>query len=280
MTTRPTFQPQNPAISGCRLGWQSCTCFAGAMAASYDLQKAKVVTGCSVRVATNDTVGGTNLAQVDTAVNKLTAADLSLHYGLPWATFAKFINAGMSGVLQGWYGPIADSRFDAGNGFRGNHAVLVLPGWVVMDPLADGRYPGVYKYHGEAYPQSLLRTYAGKLNISSTGYRALGDGLVYAGMTRDNVHDYHIRYINGGPFWYYVLGHDGKIAGRKAHKYTTTTGTTCTQPAWYPGNSADPPPSGFRDVDGGRSMVRITGGGLKGYYVAVPQSQVRIEVTS
>lgn len=277
MTVRPTFQPQNPAKSGCRLGWQSCTCFAGAMAASFDLQSAKVVTGCAVRTATRDTSGGTTLPQVDSAINALTRADLSLHFGLPWSDFAKMINAGMAGVLQGWYAPIADSRFDAGNGFRGNHAILVLPGWVVMDPLADGRYAGVYRYHGEVYPQSILRDFAGKLNLSTTGYRALGAGLVYAGMTHDRVHDYKAVFA-GGRFWVYVLGTDGRIAGRKVHSFSGPTSASCTPPRWVSGDSSSKPPPGYSDVSGGRSMVLMTSGGLRGQWVAVPQSNVRVKV--
>jgi len=278
MTTRPTFQPQNPAKSGYYLGWQSCTCFAGAMAAAFDRQASLIMTGGAVRNKTGDRSGGTTLAQVDTALNDGWRIDLSLHYGLGWSSFAKLINSGMAGVLQGWYAPIADSRFDAGNGFRGNHAVLVLPGWVVMDPLADGRYPGVYKYHGEVYPQTLLRDFAGKLNLSTTGYRALGSGLVYAGMTHDRVHDYRVDF-SGGRFWVYVLGPDGKIAGRKTHTFDDATFAACTPPRWVPGNSSSKPPPGYRDVDGGRTMVLITSGSaLRGQWVSVPQWNVKVTI--
>ena len=278
MTVYPTFQPQNPAKSGYYLGWSSCTCFAGAMAAAFDRQVKFVMSGGSVRQRTGDTQGGTTLAQVDSALNSGWHIDLSLHYGLSWASFAKLINSGMAGVLQGWYAPIADSRFDAGNGFRGNHAVLVLPGWVVMDPLADGRYPGVYRYHGEAYPQSLLRSFAGKLNLSTTGYRPLGEGLVYAGMTHDRVHDYKIQFT-GGAFWVYVLGADGKHAGRKAHRFSGPTSASCTPPRWVAGGSISKPPTGYKDSgDTGKSMVLMTTGGLRGQWVAVPQSTLHLEV--
>lgn len=282
MTTRPTFQPQNPAKSGCRLGWASCTCFAGAMAAAFDRQVAMIMTGCAVRNRTGDTSGGTTLSQVDSALNSGWKSDLSLHYGLPWADFAKMIDSGMAGVLQGWYAYIADmhgGKFDAGNGFRGNHAVLVLPGWIVMDPLADGRYPGVYKYHGEAYPQDMLRRFAGAVNLSSVGYRPLGEGLVYAGMTRDRVHDYKLH-LGTGSFWVYVLGTDGKAAGRKTHPgFSANTSTSCTPPKWVPGNSTSPPPPGYQDAGTkGHSMVLVTAGSLKGQWVSVPQSAVKLEV--
>ncbi len=283
MTSRPTFQPQNPAINGYYLGWQSCTCYSGAMAAAFDSQVGMVMTGGAVRNKTGDRSGGTTLAQVDSALNDGWHKDLSLHYGLPWSQFAKMINSGMAGVLQLWYAPIADmhnGKFDAGNGFRGNHAVLVLPGWIVMDPLADGRFSNgqrAYKYHGEAYPQDMLMRAAGQLNIAGAGYRPLGSGLVYAGMTRDRVHDYSAKFT-GGAFWVYALGTDGKIAGRKSHSFSGPTSARCTPPRWVPGNSASKPPGGYTDVNGGRSMVLMTNGALKGQWVAVPQSTVHVEV--
>src|SRR5690348_1715439 len=53
---RPSFQAQNPAINGYYLGWASCTCYAGAMAASYDRQVKQITTGEAVRRRTGDTV--------------------------------------------------------------------------------------------------------------------------------------------------------------------------------------------------------------------------------
>jgi len=264
---RPTFQPQNPAKSDCRLGWLSCTCFSAAMAASFDRQVPKIVTGCEVRARTGDTVGGTNLAQVDAAVKSLTGVDLSVYYRLSWATFAKFIDSGMGGILQGWYGPIADSRFDAGRGFRGNHAVFVPPDWAVMDPLADGRAAGVYKFHAEPYPRSLLRDFAGRLNIAFDGYRALGDGLVYAALTRDQVHSYSLAFT-GGAFWIYELSAEGKITGRHSKRFSGPTSASCTIPQFYawPGHS-------------GRTLVRMLTGGLKGQYVGIPQDTVKLVTT-
>lgn len=184
----PTFQAQSPAISGYSLGWLSCTAFSAAMAAQFDRQKF-VCTGEQVRRLTGDTTGGLTLAQVDAALLEGWGVNLNTVYRLPWADFARAINAGKGAILQGGYGPIAESRFDAGRGFRGNHAIKVAPGWIGMDPLADGRYGEAYKYHAEPYPQSLLRAFAAKLNL---GDRLLGDGYVYASLTRDNVADYQV----------------------------------------------------------------------------------------
>lgn len=180
----PTFQPQNPAISGYPLGWASCTCFAGAMAASYDRQVAKLVAGGTLRRWTGDTIGGTNLAQIDDALNAHTSVRLDVRYRLAWTEFVDRINSGEGAVLQGWYAPIAQTSFDAGDGFIGNHAIFVPPRWKCMDPLADGRRPGIYRYQGETYPEALLRDFAGELNIGAGRIVRLGQGLVYAAFTR------------------------------------------------------------------------------------------------
>lgn len=263
----PTFQPQNPAINGYSLGWASCTAYSGAMAAAFERQVKVVMSGESLRRRTGDTSGGTNLAQIDNALVSGWSINLAVYYRLPWSTFQKFINSGMGGILQGWYAPIADSRFDAGNGFRGNHAIFVPPNWGVMDPLADGRRSGVYKYRGEPYPPSLLKNFAGKLNLSTSGYRPLGDGLVYCAMTRDKTHTYGVAFTGGGAFWVYRVGPDGRISGRYSKRFTKSTSASCTVAAWYqwPGHV-------------GRSLVRMTTGGLAGEYVAVPQDNARLVV--
>lgn len=280
----PTFQPQNPAKSGCPLGWASCTSFSSAMAAAYEKQVHYLMSGCAVRARTGDTTGGTNLAQNDAALNNGWHIDLAVHYRMPWATFARLIDQGAGGVLQGWYAYIADydhGHFDAGNGFRGNHALFVPSGWGAMEPLADGRFPSVYRYHGEAYPQTMLRHFAGGLNISGgSTYTPLGDGYVYAMMTHDRVNDYSAVF-DGGSFWTYVLGSDGKHAGRKSQSFSGPTSAPCTPPKWVPGGSSDPPPSGYKDSgDTGKSMVLVTAGALRGQWVAVPQANVHAEVQS
>lgn len=265
MTTLPTFQAQNPAISHYPLGWASCTCFAGAMAASYDRQVPKLMTGGAVRQMTGDTIGGTNLSQVDAALVKGWSVDLEVRYRLDWATFAKRINAGQAAVLQGWYQPIANSRFDAGGGFTGNHAIAVMPGWIGMDPLADGRRAGIYKYHGEAYPQTLLRAFAGQLNIGSGRIVRLGDGFVYAAFTRDNTRTYHLAFL-GGAFWIYNLNSAGAIVSRYAESMSGPSGAPCEAPRLHPwpGNTS-------------RSLVKVTAGKFAGKYIAPNGSTVRLE---
>lgn len=254
---RPTFQPQNPAINGYYLGWASCTCYAAAMAASYDRQVKLLITGEDVRRRTGDTQGGTTLAQVDSAVLSLTGVNLDVRYRMTWDRFAAEVDRGRYAILQGLYAPIADSRYDAGNGFRQNHAIGVPPDWRVQDPLADGRY-GVYKYAAEVYPRSLLRSFAGKLDLDPTGtYRPLGDNYVYAAFTADRVSTYTLGFDGGERFFVYILAPDGTITGRVRHPaYSQDTSAACSMPIFYrwPGHS-------------GKMLVRMLTGGLRGEYV-------------
>lgn len=270
MVLLPTFQPQNPAINGYYLGWSSCTSYSGAMAAAFHRQQPVIMSGEALRRKTGDTSGGTNLAQLDSALNSGWSINLDVTYRLPWSTFQKKIDGGAGAVLQGWYAPIADSRFDAGRGFRGNHAVFVPPTWGVMDPLADGR-PGAYRYKKEPYPRTLLRTFAGRLNVASSGYRAVGDGLVYAAFTRDNTHTYALNFDGGERFWVYKVGPDGRIVSRSAHPaFSSSTSAACTPPQrrYWPG------PNVYKTL----AMVTAGGSSLHGDYIQVPQAAVHLEV--
>ena len=262
----PTFQAQNPAINGYYLGWASCTCYTGAMAAAFHRQTKMVMSGESIRRRTGDTTGGTNLAQVTGALRSGWGINLEVTYKLPWATFAKKVQGGAGAILQGWYAPIADSRFDAGNGFRGNHAMFVPPGWGTMDPLADGRHPGVYKYHGESYPPFLLKKFAGLLNLATSGYRKLGDGYVYAAFTRDLIHSYHVQFL-GGRFWTYDIAQSGYIYDRDPADVSAPTGAPVGPPErhGWPGHSA-------------KILHKVLDGKFQGKYIAIPQSQLKLQV--
>jgi hypothetical protein len=205
MSYEPSFQAQNPAISGYPLGWESCTAFAGAMAIDYATLGAKRPTGGQVRTLTHDTVGGLTLAQIDEVALDDFEVNLNTIYRLPWTEYETRRQSGEGAVLQLWYGPIADSPFDAGRGFRGNHAVMDPPSAKTKDPLADGRYGEAYKYQGAVYPRAMLREAAGKLNLSISGYSALGAGLVYASFTRDNTLEYEAHVGHGVTYTRYTV---------------------------------------------------------------------------
>lgn len=257
----PRFQKQLNA--GDPYGGYNCTAYAAAMAGDFDTCGSVKLTGEQVRQLSDEPVPdpkspGLNLRQVDAALNRY-GVDLETRYRLPWADVVRKIDKGEGAILQLYYAPIADSRFDAGNGFRGNHAFFVPPGWGAMDPLADGRRAGVYTYSGEPYPKALLREAAGKLIVSGT--TRLGDGYAYAAFTRDR-----------RSTWYVQIGADRRFAvfdanesDRTCHYVRHSTTDYNGSPRWD-----CTPPRTYRNRRGEtRILVRLLEGRLKGKYVNV-----------
>lgn len=257
MSYLPDFEKQ---LDGTPLGGSNCTCASGAMAADYHTLGRVKPSSSSVRTWTGDTSGGTNLAQVDYALRSRVNVDLDVRYRYPWADFIRRITAGEGAILQGWYAPIRATRFRGSETFGGNHAIFVPPGFGAMDPLADGRRAGIYEYHGEPYPLALLREFAGKLNVGSSTYAALGLGLVYAAFTRDNTADWRVSVRPTPPatrkaFFVYQL-RSGVIVGRTT-RYTGGFSASCTSPRlyrWPAQNRSD-------------SLVQVTSGFLTGQFV-------------
>jgi hypothetical protein len=241
----PHFQPQNPALSGDRWGWFDCTAFSAGMAGDYHTCGATRLTGGRVRAESNEATPnpaspGLDLAQIDAVLNRH-GIDLDVQYAYPWAAFASRINQGQGAILQILYAPLNGTHYDADPQFHGNHAIFVPPGWAAMDPLADGRRSGIYKYGGEAYPQSLLRTAAGRLvtQVKNGVPQHLGDGLVYAAFTRDNTSNTrwyaNIRPAPGGrrSFWRYWIDSTGRVT----HRTPWATGgfqNPCSAPSYKP----------------------------------------------
>jgi hypothetical protein len=256
----PEFQEQ---LDGSPLGSLSCTCYAGAMAGEYDTCGHQTPTGRYVRVLTGDSSGGTTLNQVDQALRKGYGIDLDTRVGsasVDWAYFRAQIIRGKAAILQGGYGPINDSRFQGSETFRGNHAITVLPGWVVMDPLADGRRAGIYKFHGEAYPETLLRNFASQLVVDPETGRKAGTR-VWCSFTRDNTTTWRavVKPAPGHlyPIYFYTVT-NGLIRSRSL-KGTHGIDATCTAPRLYRAAPGVAIPS--------KSLVKLTSGVHKGVYI-------------
>jgi hypothetical protein len=250
----PRFQAQLGANDP--YGGLSCTAYATAMQIDAATLGAKTPTGAQVRAQTGDYSGGLNLAQADAAAQHW-GVDLDVRYRYPFASFIERVNLlQQPAQLQGGYTPIAQSQFDAGNGFKGNHDILVMPGDIVLDPLADGRYPDVYRYKGAAYPEDLLRRFAGYLNV---GGKSLGAGLVYAAfVVPAKPWTATVRPITGATREYtrfFVTA--GRVTG---HERRRTRGfqAECTKPTLVV------TPSGDAKV----SLVRITQGGYSGFWIS------------
>ncbi len=247
-------------------GAYNCTAYAAAMAGDFDTCGSVVLTGERVRQLSDEPrpdpdSPGLNLRQIDAALNRY-GVDLETRYRLPWEDFVRKIEKGEGAVLQVYYGPIADSKYDAGGGFRGNHAFFVPPGWGVMDSLADGRRSGIYEYSGDPYPKPLLREAAGKLIISGT--TRLGDGYVYAAFTRDRRATWYVKIGPDRSFAVFDANDADRTCRFIRHSTTDHDGSPrwdCTSPRTYRNRRGET-----------RILVRLLEGRLKGLYVNVKYS--------
>jgi len=149
-------------------------------------------TGAAIRAYTGDNSGGVNHSQVSVVARTKYDTILSVRYGLPFDDFIDLVEETRGAGLSIWYKRIRDSPFRGSTTFYQNHEIFI--GGVdrergvftdVVDPLADGRYPGLFKGPGN-YPIALLRMAAGDLNVASQAgdYVRLGTGLCYAIVTQ------------------------------------------------------------------------------------------------
>jgi hypothetical protein len=213
---------------------------------------------CKNPDGSQDKIGGTTLLQVDAALRNGWGIDLDTRIGTAaptWELFMQRINSGQGAILQGGYAPIHGTRFQGSETFRGNHAMFIAPGFVAMDPLCDGRRPGIYKFHGEPYPIDLLRRFAGALELTPGGAK-LGLGKAWAAFTVPHLPpQYRVRIPKGTTFWLYDINTAGVVVGRRAQ---TTGGFSadCIGPRWYPWPG-----------HGNVRLVRLTSGGRKGFGV-------------
>lgn len=260
MSYLPVFVKQ---LDGTTYAGLNCTAASAAMAADFHSLGHIRLSASQVRTWTGDTSGGTNLAQIDYALRTHVNIDLDTRYRLAWTEFTRRINAGEGAILQGWYAPIRATRFRGSDTFGGNHAIFVPPGWGAMDPLCDGRRTGIYKYHGEAYPQSLLREFAGRLNVGGSSYVSLGLGLVYAAFTRDNV--------AAAPRYEVSIRPTPPATSKAFFTYTLTNGVITKRTTNYTGGFSAACSASrlwrWPAQDRSEALVQITSGSRAGKYV-------------
>lgn len=193
---RPTFQSQDPADNGCKLGWLSCTCYACAMLLDRALFGQTVPKGCTIRTRTGDTVGGTTLPQVCKVAHDYYHITLEQHVGSNVASYAyaaRQLRHGRAFILQGNTHPLLNTQFRATQG-NVNHAVEVnegrhwnattgLPGEVlVFDSAANGRKRLYHVDQGPSWwPWSLACQFAAALRPwGDDDTRTLGLNRMYA----------------------------------------------------------------------------------------------------
>ena len=115
---RPVFQRQGPAtnckIAGKQLGWESCTAYSMAMGIDAFTGGRQRPSGCKIREATGDTVGGLTLRQVADAAQSRYGIRVAVRSGgttIAPEKAARLIRAGRGFVLQGNAGVLDRQRY-------------------------------------------------------------------------------------------------------------------------------------------------------------------------
>jgi len=188
MTYRPTFRKQG---DGSRCQWTNCGPASYAMAADRHRRGVDPRTSHGWKptppeirnYVTPHSCGATNLNQLDVATTHMYLVNMDVRYGIPWSSFQSLIISGRGAVVQILYRVIAPTRLDGSPGFTGNHAIYVNErrasdgAYLVYDPLADGRRPGIPK-GPQWWPASLLKAAAYAMPGTASG-------TVNASFTRD-----------------------------------------------------------------------------------------------
>lgn len=206
----PAYLAQNPAISKYVFGWASCAAFAGAEAASYATCGTKHPTGAQVRNLTNEPIPnpsspGLTIIQVADALAKL-GITVTPFTRLAWSAVQSLRAAGHGISLCGGYSVLRTTKYTGDPGFYGNHQVWYPPSGATMDPLCDGRRAGIYKYHGEVYPDALMAKFAAALRVNTPhGSVLLGPGWAQG---------------------FYTLAHPASVPVPGTHTLNIATGTT------------------------------------------------------
>lgn len=196
-------------IDGKALGALSCTCWSLAYGQSKSTLHRTGQSGCSVRRATHDTVGGTTLPQVK-AVSDANGIKTELHVGSNVCTpeyLARQIQSGRGAAVQINTGPLLGTQWQSTAGAI-NHCVWLnhADGGVVgrpktvggYDPAANGRKRS---YHVDLTPSNvpwslMLKAIAALMPWGENDpyRRHLGPGKVYCLIFPDTEPHFHSRY--------------------------------------------------------------------------------------
>lgn len=242
-------------------GPYDCTAWAASRAIGHATCGATVPSGRTVRLMSNEPIPDPNSPGLNLPQVQAVAADfgvfLDVHVGYRKVTFAEYERrrkAGQGCIIQVSYGPIADSKYDAGRGFRGGHAIFESL-HATVDSLADGRAAGVFRYDGTVYTRSVMENAAGSLVIGSAGPGPIrvGQGFVWAAFTRDVVPSYRASVPNGS-YWAYQVS-NGVVVLRALR---TTGGFS----------SESTPPKTYRWGARSVTLVRLLSGSHAGRYIS------------
>lgn len=269
-----TYNPinQGQISSADPLGPASCVAYSFAYAIGDATNGRVHPTGRTIRSWTGDVNGGLELQQCDAAV----ASHLGLDFRTDVYTRAEFyalLARGYGAVQLIGYGPVGDTKFDGSPGFLGNHAWYVPPTRKIMDPLADGRRAGIYEYHGEVYPTSLIDAGAAYLIVGTAPHqRHVGPDHFEASFIHLEAAAPAIRYK--------VTVDPGRLAYYPAHASTRTVDNTGAILAHTIGfTAACSAPIRFTWVGHGVSLrlVRLTSGAHIGKWVNAGSARIHLK---
>jgi hypothetical protein len=226
--------------------------------------------GRAIRLASSEPIPdrrspGLNLPQVADVARRVYGVYLDVHVGsrkVSWAEYERRRNAGQGAIIQVNYAPIADSRYDAGRGFRGGHAMFESI-HATYDPLADGRAAGVFRHDGTVYDRGLMKRAAGALVI---GQRAdgspirVGFGYVWAAFTRDVVPAFRAS-VPAGEFWAYAVDEADDVVKYRRRRATGGFSAACT------------PPRSYAWRGGSVTLVKLLTGSRAGRYISANYSK-------
>ena len=169
--------PRHP--KGSALGGVNCNPTAGAVLVDLTSCGGKRTTGAAVRELTNDTVGGTVLSVVASALRRGFDVDLDIDTA-SFDRVTKALQAGRGVSLCGSSSATRGTRFQASETFDGNHQWALTDirtvedgrlEILVFDPLADGRRRGIAT-SPMWISSSVVREFAGMFDLRSKADKA------------------------------------------------------------------------------------------------------------
>jgi hypothetical protein len=257
----PSFQ-----IGAGSTGPVDCTAHACSNHIDHSTCGAKDPGGRTIRLQTDEPIPdpkspGLNLVQVARVAGERYGVYTEVRTGtlkVTWTEYERRRKAGQSCIVQVDYGVIADSKYDAGRGFRGGHAMTETL-HATYDPLADGRAPGVFRHDGTVYDRAVMKRAAGNLVIGQAGGLSIrvGQGYVWAAFGRDVVPDYRARVPAGVVLVYSVVS--GRVTGRD-REHTGGFSAKCSAPKSYPWPARGPRAT--------VTLVKLLDGSRKGAYIS------------
>lgn len=235
----PTYKPA-PSLQlqvGGATGPFDCTAHAATIVLDGSTCGAKRVPGRTIRLRSSEPVPdpaspGLNLNQIADVLDDY-GLYLDVRVGwraLSWAQYERFRSDGHFIEVQGGYAPIAASKYDAGRGFRDNHAIAEssLATW---DSLADGRAPGVWRYNGTLYTRSVVRAFAARL---WTGSQYTGPDRVWCAIGRDVVPDYRaVVHPVSTRFFQYIVNESPRVVLDRSYEHTNGFSAECSAPKTF-----------------------------------------------